>query len=481
MSVLRYLAIALLRIRVWLWARRRLDRRWFVALSVAIGAIELAAVAVAVILIIALAAVGVPVAAGVLVALVAVLLVPHWLAEAVAIPRGWPRLAWWLGAIDPRGDGASWAWLLEARAVARAAAPEAATARLLARLPERLDAVAVVVHGLIAVGQGDRAGGRALLASARELPEATPGAIDLAGEWLAVDAAERGAWTELLDGAAVWPVTPLRYLLEGVAARATGAAAPSDLALALRWLVAPHRWVVRRYLASRPSAPPARPAAPATNAPVDGGAPTEAAAALARAEAAPSPATVDAAIAAWAAAIDDPAWAERQAARAVVLGVAPSQAAAAVSAARDQVVARLVALAVACRAAIAADAPGLRGAVGYRARGRILDGLEVTLDRAERRVEADSRRAPIDEWRDFLAVRAAYEDAVGAPGSDLDRVAFPRANSALGAWAVWLWNQRGQHILSHAITEWLFARARAVGDAAAIEHHGSNRSLAIPS
>jgi hypothetical protein len=123
---------------------------------------------------------------------------------------------------------------------------------------------------------------------------------------LAVDAAERGAWTELLDGAAVWPVTPLRYLLEGVAARATGAAAPSDLALALRWLVAPHRWVVRRYLATRPSAPPARPASPTTAAPVEAPAPPATDArdrrglrAGRRGRAAPGPERAAAAVAAW--------------------------------------------------------------------------------------------------------------------------------------------------------------------------------------
>src|ERR1043166_9196099 len=41
---------------------------------------------------------------------------------------------------------------------------------------------------------------------------------ELAGEWLACDAAERGAWSELVEHAsgARWPATPLTYLLEGI-------------------------------------------------------------------------------------------------------------------------------------------------------------------------------------------------------------------------------------------------------------------------
>jgi len=51
---------------------------------------------------------------------------------------------------------------------------------------------------------------------------------------------------------------------------------------------------------------------------------------------------------------------------------------------------------------------------------------------------------------------------------------------AFGAWAVWLWNVRHEHVASHAISAWLFERALVVGDAASIELHGKNGALAIP-
>ena len=202
--------------------------------------------------------------------------------------------------------------------------------------------------------------------------------------------------------------------------------------------------------------------------------------ALGRARGLRRPADVTAAVEAWAAVIDDPAWAPALVARAADLGLDGEAAATTVAAASGRIVAELTALVLDTGAPLPSGEGALAAAVRTSARGQLLDRIELTCDRVRRRAAAEQWLAPIDEWRDFLAVRAAYEDAVGAPGSDLDRVAFPRANSALGAWAVRLWNQRGEPVLSHAMIAWLYAGAVRVGDGAAIEHHGRNRALRVP-
>jgi hypothetical protein len=46
--------------------------------------------------------------------------------------------------------------------------------------------------------------------------------------------------------------------------------------------------------------------------------------------------------------------------------------------------------------------------------------------------------------------------------------------------SAWLWNQRKEYVLSHAISVWLLAEARAVGDASAIEHESHNCKLSVP-
>lgn len=465
-----WLRLVYLWVRRSLWRRRHVGRAWFVPTTLTLSAVEL----------LATLAVLVPLApllfdpVGVLLLSILVALwLPHWLIELVAVPRGWPRVARVLGWADPRGDD-RWRVLVEARAVARAGSPAADVERLLARLPTRLDGLGVVAHALVAAGRGDRDDARGLLRSALELPGTDPASLEIAGEWLAIDAAERGAWDELGAVSERWPVTATRYLLEGVAARRAGEG-PGSLALALRWLATPRRLAVARYLRARPSAAPTTTDADsATSAPTI--APTAPAALLAWAERQGAADATAAAVAAWAATVDDPTWTERQIARAVALGVDPAVATATADAARAHLVARLVALCVATRPPLAIDAPGLAGAVAYRARGQLLDGLDLVLTRCERR---DGQRPAIDEWRDFLAVRASYEATVGDDEA-LDRLAFPHANSALCSWAVVLWNERGQHVLSHAISGWLYARARQVGDAAAIETHGSNLALVIP-
>src|SRR6185436_4207639 len=78
-------------------------------------------------------------------------------------------------------------------------------------------------------------------------------------EWLAVDAAHRGAWAELHADAvsARWPASALTFLLEGIAAlRVDAKKPPSTFELRARWLLAPYRRITHRLLTLPAVAPP---------------------------------------------------------------------------------------------------------------------------------------------------------------------------------------------------------------------------------
>ncbi|MEZ4402254.1 MAG: hypothetical protein R3B06_19675 [Kofleriaceae bacterium] len=457
-----------------------MPRRWFLAIRLALAVLEVTVALIAAAVVAALVIIDAWVLALLLVGVMGWLVFPHLALEYLVIPRGAYRLAAALGRRGPYADGARTGWFAAARALARAGAPADGAAWLLAQLPERVDAAVIAVHGVLAAGRDDRAEARRLLASIADTVDPCPSARALAGTWLALDAAERGAWDEL-TGEARWPATPLTFLLEAVAARATGAKAPSAVNLWLRWAIAPHRRATLPLVraATRP-APPAPPAPAPVAGPAVDDARAAAVVALRQAQADRRPADVATAVTAWAAIVDEPAWLPTQQARGEALGLAPDQAALAATAMVEALTAQLAELVVAAHAPLPAPGPGLAGAVTARARARILDGVELELGLLHRRIAADQALPPIDEWREFLAVRQRYHDTVLAGGAELAQVAFPRANSALGDWAVWMWNQRRQHVVSHAITSWLYLQAQAVGDAAAVEHHGANRALRVP-
>jgi hypothetical protein len=129
-------------------------------------------------------------------------------------------------------------------------------------------------------------------------------------------------------------------------------------------------------------------------------------------------------------------------------------------------------------------APAAHGPVGdaltRRLRHGRLDALEAGFTRwAQRRGDGDARAA-IDEWREWIALRAAYLAAVEAGGVELRRLAFPHAFSTGNSMAAWLWNTRHEYALSHAISKWLLDEALAVGDTEAIELGHRNCNLEVP-
>ena len=525
-----------------LWARRRAlaERRRgrgaaFVGWTLASGVVLGLCVAAIATFTWSLVALGLWWLAPIWVALVALVFLPWETARHVAVPLGWPKLAFHLGAesFDFADDRIGGGLIAAAWAACRQREPDPDALAWIEGKRDgsgRLGDCRVIATALIAEARGDRDGARALMESVALLPEVTPPGRELAAEWLAVDDAGRGEWRRILaraprrvhrqlavDGAElglpaevggvrrvdpsgreqVWPATPLTFFLEGVAARMIGASgAPDDRALLLRWVEAPrrrHTWALyRRAIAPRATAAPATAVAPAP--------------ASASAEAAPVADPVAAAVGAHVAALDahacgrlgraDVAAAARAwdralsstdtrtaiLARAIDVGAPPD----AGHKVLDEL-ARTAADDLATLILVAElpldelrDATGTLGVVAQRVRHRLLGDLELAISRTAERVRARRALPAIDEWRELCALRAAHLRASRIGGDALRRLAFPHLHEELTPWLIWLWNDRHEHVLSDALTTWLLAEALAVGDTQAIELHAKNASLPLP-
>jgi hypothetical protein len=413
------------------------------------------------------------------------------LVRHVMVPLGAYRLAYYLGwACRPGKDPTAYG--LVAAAWAQAAKPSGAgEAWVGLRRDQRvpLGDAEVVATALLAASRGDHATARLLMRSTLMLVEVHPMVRELAGEWLACDAAERGAWAELADDAAAarWPATPLTYFLEGVAARKLGTAnAPSGRELWARWLLAPKRRHTRD-LRDDATPPPSQPAAsetqtaetldcPPDRAPL----PRAIAAHLAFATTSPSLTTLGTTVRAWDAALSDAATLSWLGRRALELD-APLGAV-------DRAL-REIAAVVTDQLARIADgaqlgAPISHGPIGdglaRRLRHGRLDNLEAGFTRWRDRQHDGEHHAAIDEWREFIALHTAYASTITAGGAELRRLAFPHAYSTGTNMAAWLWNARSEYALSHAISKWLLDEALAVGDTEAIELGHRNCDLYVP-
>ena len=409
-------------------------------------------------------------------------------ARHVLVPLGRVKLAYWAGvASRPGTDAPALGFCFAAWAWARRPTPAGEVwlaRRRDARRP--LGDAEIVVTALMLAGRGDAVGARTLMRSVAMIVEVHPAVRELVGEWLAADAAERGAWRELCDdaGAARWPASPLTYMLEGVAARRLDAAgAPGRFELWARWLLAPHRRATRPLL-DLPPLPPA-PSEGASLAVAVEHAATEH---LPRAVAAhldltTCRASADAladTVRAWDAALADAAthtWLTRRALELdAPLGAVDR-------ALRDVAIFVTDELARAVEAAKLAAPPSSLGAVGSALARRLrhgrLDSLESAFTRWADRRRTDEKHPSIDEWREFVALQAAYGAAVAAGGTELRRLAFPHAFSTGSNMAAWLWNAHHEYALSHAISRWLLDEALAVGDTEAIELGHRNCGLTI--
>jgi hypothetical protein len=424
------------------------------------------------------------------IAMIAIVVVPviaESLLRAVLVPAGRYRLAYYAGLYSrPGRDPAAYALCAAAWASTGGAAIAWVEARRDARKP--LGDAEVAATAFLAAARGDAATARELLRSIAMLVESHPSVRELAGEWLACDAGERGAWNELVDDAASarWPATPLTYLLEGIAARRIGAAgAPGAVELWARWALAPRRRIthvlVREVLAPPRAPAPRRPADTAV-APVDPTPLPRAVAAHLAFESQPrTAASLAVTVRAWDAALADATTRDWLARRALELDAPVGAVERAIHEVAGAVTDDLARLAEAAQLGAPPGASGPVGSgLGRRLRHGRLDALEAGFSRwADRRHDASSL-ASIDEWREFIALWSAYGAAVAAGGLELRRLAFPHAFSKGSHMAAWLWNKRGEHVLSHAISKWLLVEALAVGDTEAIELGHRNCKLVVP-
>ena len=505
MYALPYLVLIRLH-RAALDARRR-DRTWHhVAWSIVLGATASVIVAMALLATALLWRVGWwPLALAVL-AVGALPVLQPLLARHVLVPLGRVRAAFWLAHLATMQDSDAYALCVASWAHAARPTP-AGEAWIVARRNRRtpLGDAEVVVTALLAAARGDADTARLLLRSLASVVENHAAVRELAGEWLACDAAERGAWAELAaDAAAVrWPASPLTFLLEGIALRRTGGSIGA-VDLASRWLVAPHRRSTRALLRALAAPPPGAPPGPPPSPPPDAGrdgdgepagpqstgaasldaSPPPLATALAQhvglAADAATAEHLSAAVRAWDAALLDRATQTWLARRALELEAPPG---AVDRALRDVASAASTELARIAEtgAIVPPSSPGPVGdALARRLRHGRLDALEASFTRwADRRRNGDIRAA-IDEWREFVALRAAYDAAVSSGGLELRRLAFPHAYTTGTQMAAWLWNTRKEYVISHAISAWLREEAMAVGDTEAIELCTRNCGLAVP-
>lgn len=414
------------------------------------------------------------------------------LTRHVFVPLGWQRFAFYGGlASRPGSDGEAYA--LCCAAWAFAAKPSAKGETWLVthrdlRLP--LGDSEVVVTGLIAAGRGDADTARSLLRSADMLVESHPAVRELAGEWLAVDAVERGAWAELHDDAlaARWPASPLAYFLEGVAAHRVGAEPrPSALEMQARWLLAPHRTKTRVLLASA-AGHVARSTAPEPDSieivepyePAPQPLPRAVAAHIALDARTPTSSALADTVRAWDAALSDGgthAWLAR---RALELDAPLGAVDRALRELTQTITDELARLADRTNLGAPTSHGPIGDALARRLRHGRLDALETGFARWAQRRHDGAVRSAIDEWREFVALHAAYTAAVRAGGMELRRLAFPHAFSSGSNMAAWLWNTRNEYAVSHAISKWLLAEALVVGDAEAIELGHRNCALSVP-
>ncbi len=414
---------------------------------------------------------------------VAISLFPWPIVVRFAIPGGHWRLAFfltraaaWTWYDDNQGGAtvaAAWA-SLRARDRARATA-------FVERLCERGDAgpASLLATGLLAQARGDLDAARRWIASLCEFEGkvAPRMARTLALQWCAADAASRGAWSSIAKWAGDRDANRATRFLGAVAARLEGRApVPTDAELrkGARGLPRGLGPLLERALAT--PAEPRVPASETIEAPpiplVPEGSAHEVALQLHARLLATEPsavrfAAIDRVTAAWDRLLRDPGFAAKVRARAAALGTSVD----ALAKLKERVDRDL--LDVVCAGDVAMGEDELRrddtlGRLRGRLHQRLLDELEVAADTLQVRVKSRRALAVHEEWREWLALRGAYERAVALTGMRLRRLAFEAVHGPACALAAWLWNDRKQRTHAHQMFRWLLREAELVEDAEAI-------------
>ncbi|WP_428261706.1 hypothetical protein [Haliangium sp.] len=397
-------------------------------------------------------------------------------------PSRWcSSLAGWTWNHDRRGGGlVAAAWALSRKRPSHPALPA-----LIERVDDALrsatgamQASQVLAAGLLAATRGDQASARAMLESVDEIgPNTTPRTVHaLAREWLVADAAARGDWervTELARGPRAR--TRATRLLGAVGARLSGGRGAGRW-LWLRWLLSPrrrHTWTLVREAARRaPAGPrgaihrqlttklPGQPWSDALAAHVavlsgtSAAAPAQALRCLAQA---------------WDAALDDRDTRRLVLERAAALGAKSGDRA--LDAFTLDVARDLADMALAHHLPVASWSQGSRTLreAERLLRNQLLSEVELAFDALDDRISDRRGLHLLDEWREWMSLRALHARAVAMGGLDLRRLVFPRVHMVSCRLAVWMWNERKEFYAANAMFRWLLDEALRVGDAEAIE------------
>jgi hypothetical protein len=415
---------------------------------------------------------------------VVVLLFPWPITRYLLIPLGFWRAAWHFAQLSGwvwRGDVPGGQLVAGAWAVLRKQVPDPAAIAWLSNRRddlEPLEAPGVLGSALLADALGDRSAARRLMRMVADFDDdhRPPLSRYLANEWLTADAADRGVWAEVeLRGRSPHRRSRTTRLLGHIAARLIGyPPVPSDAMLIVQWLLSGARLrtlpLLRRALrvpqaevvpeVRRPvCAPEAALDSSAllvahSSAVASGKIPTEQLLSLARS---------------WDHLLGDPQLRDRTARRALALRAGdPDQV---IDRLGRQVEADLSALALAAAvpfALLERECSSLRR-VARELRHALLDELAAACESLDARVRARKPLAPLDELREFMAVREQYEQVCELGGGELTRVAFSQIHDPLCNLAVWLWDERGETAIAQAMFRWLGHEAVMAGDEEAAE------------
>jgi hypothetical protein len=397
----------------------------------------------------------------------------------VLVPLGLARTSYWFAVLtvplahsrEIRGGAA----LMAALALVRRRRVSARTIDWLDRqlsLMSQSSSLAITAAGVLAAARGKKETARRVFHAVDVITERAPRiARRVAREWLVADAAERGAWDEVvLVGRPGWRQIAWPRTMGAIARRLTSMskAAPNAVLL-FAWLASPHRLatlpILRRAMAvpRRTNDEPELAMAP----------PPQQADALAPAllaHAAAIRSANDGAIVAAGVAWDGVRTSGQAGAlfarRAVALET---------KATAESGLARLLETAEHDLAPLVAKLPAERtsgsptlGASSRLARRKAMIEIEsLTSAMAQRTARKESLHTS-GEWMEWGALRRSCELATHDATLEVRRTVFATVYNPACNHAVWLFNTQGEKLLANGMFRWLAREARAVNDAAAI-------------
>ena len=437
--------------------------------------------------------------------IIVALALPWTTTRLLLIPFGLARTAYWLtrtAEVAFDGDLPGGAALAGAWALLRQREPDEATTawledRLRSTTIQTLGGAGILAVGLLLAARGDRDGARAIIRTVVEIdPRACPvTARRLAAGWLAADAASRGAWSEVAEIGVGWSSGRQAWLLSAVAQSLLGEPlAPGRLGLWMRWAIAPNRRatlpIVRRALdvldgvyldVESPRAAPAP--APIVNDDAWSTAIAHHAALLTKPIASVDAGDLLTLGRAWDAIFEDRGAERILIERALLIGADSSSRT--LARLRSDVETDLAAVVLARDVSLdapAASTPARSPTLDHarrRVRDQLLVGVESASDGLRRRIDEKREIPAVDEWREWTALRLAYEHGTRIAGQDFRRLAFHKIHPDATSLAVWLFNERHQRPLGNAIFKWLLNEATALDDERAIVLQTKNVACAI--